>query len=82
MALGIVHRIYLASRVISALRILETEQFFSTSPAIRAKAASSRFRTRYRRTSASSCSRESPARSYSRRASENSPYRYSNSCLF
>src|SRR6266545_948768 len=51
-ALGIAHRISLASRVISALRTLETGQFFSASLAIRAKAASSRFGTWARSVSA------------------------------
>src|ERR1700739_1651111 len=38
-------QINLASNVIAALRTLETGQFFSASPAIRANAASSRFGT-------------------------------------
>src|SRR5262245_24329887 len=41
-----------ASRVTSELRTLETGQFFSASPAIPAKAASSRFGTLARRVSA------------------------------
>src|SRR5215468_3268747 len=49
---AILDQISLASSVISALSTLETGQFFSASPAMRAKAASSRFGTWARSVSA------------------------------